>query len=76
VLDVGEVKEVLPELILSQLVRRAVEVCGELSDGPDVGLLGAHGESSELHVFEHALAECCHGVPFLGGCHRPEKGTT
>ncbi len=40
---------------------------GELSDGADVGLLGAWGEPPELHVFEHALA--CrenHDEPALG----------
>jgi len=76
VLDVGEVEEVLAELVLLELVGGAVEVCRELADGADVGLLGARGEPPELQIFEHALAEWRHDVPFLGGWHRQEEGAT
>jgi hypothetical protein len=34
-----------------------VEVVGELSDGTEVGLLGALAEAGELQVLEHPLAE-------------------
>jgi hypothetical protein len=74
VLDVGEVEEVLAELVLPELVGGPVEVCGQLADGADVGLLGPRGEPPELQVFEHVLAEWRHDVPFLGGWRRQEEG--
>jgi hypothetical protein len=57
VLDVGEVQEVLAEIVLGEAIGGPVEVPGELADSVDVGLLGAGREPAELHVFEHALAK-------------------
>jgi hypothetical protein len=76
VLDVGEIQEVLAEVGFGELVRRLAKVCGELADGADVGLLRPRGQSPELQIFEHALAEWRHDVPFLGGWHRQEEGAT
>jgi len=74
VLDVGKVEEVLAEVVLGELVGRAVEVPGQLPDGVDVGLLRPCRESAELHVFEHAVAKWRHGVPFPGGrWNRPDQ---
>ena len=67
-------EEVLAEVVLGEPIGRRVEVSGELPDGVDVGLLGARRESAELHVFEHALAQWRHGVPFPGGgWHGPDE---
>ncbi len=74
VLDIGEVEEVLAEIVLGEPIGRRVEVSGELPDGVGVGLLGARREPAELHVLEHALAKWRHGVPFPGGrWDRPEQ---
>jgi hypothetical protein len=51
-----------------------MEMRGELVDRADVCFLGARREPTELQVFEHALAEWRHGVPFPGGWHRREEG--
>ena len=66
-LDVGEVEEVLAEIVLGELVWPSVEVRSQLADGVDVGLLGPGREPAELHVFQHALAKRSHGVSFPGG---------
>ena len=52
-----EVEEVVAELGFGEAVGRGVEVVGELSDGAEVGLLSALGESGELEVVGHALTE-------------------
>jgi len=61
VLDLGEMEEVLAEVLVGDQVRRFAEVLGQLADGADVSLLGARRERAELHVLEHALAQRCHG---------------
>ena len=66
-LHVGQLEEVLPQLFLSDPVRRPVEMRGELTDGMDVSLLGSGREPAELQVLDHALTEWRHGVPFLSG---------
>jgi hypothetical protein len=55
-LVVGEVEEVLAEILLGEPVRAGVEMLGELADGGDVTLLCAGREPSELHVLGHPLA--------------------
>jgi hypothetical protein len=51
-------------------------VRGGLVDRPDVCFLGARREPSKLQVFEHALAEWRHDVPFPGGWHRRQEGAS
>jgi hypothetical protein len=52
-----EVEEVVAELGFGEAIWRYVEVVGELSDGAEVGLPGAPGESGELEVVGHAPTE-------------------
>jgi len=58
VLDVGEVEEILAEVLFPKLIGRPVEVNGELLDGTGVGFLRARGEPAEL-------------LPALAGYSRP-----
>ena len=45
-----------PNLLRSELLRRAVEVSGVQRDLLQVGQLGVLGEVANAHVFEHPLA--------------------
>jgi hypothetical protein len=52
-----EVEEVLTDLVLTEAVRRCVEVVGELPGGAEVGLLGALTEPGKLEVLKYPLIE-------------------
>jgi hypothetical protein len=52
-----EVEEVVAELGFGEAIGGGVEVVGELSDGAEVGVLGAIAEPGELEVLAHALTE-------------------
>jgi hypothetical protein len=52
-----EVEEIVAELGFGEAIGWGAEVVGELSDGAEVGVLGAVAEPGELEVVEHALTE-------------------
>jgi hypothetical protein len=52
-----QVQEVVTDLRLGELVRRLMEVRGQLPHGTDVGFLGAFAAACELEVLDHPLAE-------------------
>ncbi len=51
----GEVEEVLTDLVLAEQIGRLVVVLGDLADDVDVDGLGAGRQPAELHVLEEAL---------------------
>ncbi|MDQ5853030.1 MAG: hypothetical protein M3380_13385 [Chloroflexota bacterium] len=53
---VDEIEEVGTEFVLSDEVGGLAIVASELPHGLDIAALGAVGETTELHVREHALA--------------------
>ena len=69
-LDVREVQEVLPQLLLGDLVGGLVIVLRELTNGPDVALLGVRGKPVKLHILAHALTKGGHDISFPGAWKR------
>src|SRR5229473_7580102 len=60
-LDVLEVKEVLPQFFLADQVGRLVIVFRQLAHCPDVTLLSAFGQASKLETLDHSLTQFGHG---------------
>jgi hypothetical protein len=52
-----QVQEVVADLRLGELVRRLMEVRGQLPHGTDVGFLGTFTAACELKILDHPLAE-------------------
>lgn len=50
-----QVDEEVPDLVLAEVVRRPSVMRRQMLDGLDVRLLGARGETMQLHVSNHAL---------------------
>ena len=59
---VGQVQEVLAQLLLGQVRRTGVDMLGELADSGDVALLGPCGQPPELHILQHPLTSGRHAV--------------
>ena len=52
---VGEIQEILAQVLLGDLIGTLMVVLGELADGGDVALLGPCGQAPELHILQHPL---------------------
>jgi hypothetical protein len=59
-LDVLEVKKVLPEFFLGDVVRGSVIMFGQLAHGSDVRLLSSLRQSSELETLDYSLSQFGH----------------
>ncbi len=57
----NQVQQVPAHVLLAQPVRRLAAILGKRLDTGDIQLLRAGGEVSQLHVFDHPLAERRHG---------------
>ena len=53
---IAQVEEILAQFVLSKEIRGAMKVERQLLHRTQVGLLGALGQATQLHVLAHALA--------------------
>jgi hypothetical protein len=56
-------EEILAQLLVAELVRRASVVVRQLADGVEIALWGRGGQAPELQVFQHPASKAGHGHP-------------
>jgi hypothetical protein len=64
-------EEILAELLVAELVRRASVVVRQLAHSGDITLLRLRGKPPKLQVFQHAASKCGHGNPPVRVAHDP-----
>ena len=55
-----QMAEVVAHLPGGQVIRRPVEVAGQIADRTKIGLVGAHGITTLAHGLDHSLAKSAH----------------
>src|SRR5215469_13772599 len=58
---IADVEEVVFDVAFAEVIGRDQVVGSELANGPDIQLLGALTQASEVHVADHTVTEVGHG---------------